>query len=433
MKHRSSQFWWLLFAMPLFALATDQPEAVHFDARELRILANMRLQAPPPDATNRYEQLPSVAKLGQALFFDTRFSQDGKMACATCHIPEKGFADGRKLAQGLETLDRHTQSLWQAAYQRWFFWDGRADSLWSQALQPFEDPQEMGVTRLEVLHQLNADPDLKAAYEQLFEPLPPLHETARFPKKARPMPEHPDHPNQRAWMQMAAADRQTVNRAFSHLGKAIAAYERRLIIRASPFDRFLDALAKGHPPDVDEFSQSAQRGLKLFIGKANCRLCHSGANLSDGEFHNNGVPPLKGGIPRDAGRWEGLPLLQHNPFNAAGAYSDAPNGKKAATLKSLIKKSELWGQFRTPSLRNIALSPPYMHQGQLPTLAAVVDFYADLHLAGNQGHHREPFLQPVQLSQSERADLVIFLHSLNGDPPNPNLLKPPATPVLSRP
>ena len=406
----------------------DDGEAVTFTPLEQKRIFQHALPELTPDPSNRYGDLPAAAHLGRYLFFDRRFSRNKQVSCATCHLPQLSFADGRPLGIGLAELERHSQSLWNTAYNRWFFWDGRADSLWSQALKPMEDEREFGADRLQIAHAVYADDALRAAYESLFGAMPPLDRSDRFPQNARPMPAQPQHPLHRAWQTIAPQDRLWVNRVFANLGKAIAAYERRLISRNSPFDRFLQGLRENDPHQQAALTPSAQRGLKLFIGKANCRLCHSGPNFSDGEFHNTGIPPAGGGQPLDPGRYAGIDLVVNDPFNAAGAFSDAPGGDRARQLSLIKRDSEHWGQFKTPGLRNVALTAPYMHQGQFPTLRRVIDFYADLDQAVFAGHHREPFLQPIQLDEGERADLVIFLESLNGENLDPQWLTAPESP-----
>ena len=130
------------------------------------------LDAPPLDPTNRVSGDPRAARLGQFLFFDTRLSANGSVACVTCHDPDRGWADGETLARGVHALERHSMSLWNAAYHRWYFWDGRADSLWAQALEPLEHPNEHGTTRLACAHLVHDDDELRAAYEEVFGPLP---------------------------------------------------------------------------------------------------------------------------------------------------------------------------------------------------------------------------------------------------------------------
>ena len=138
-----------------------EPFASGFSAlEESRIVAMGPLPTPPADPTNRWAEDPAAAHLGQWLFFDTRFSRNGEVACATCHDPEQGFGDGKALAEGIEQTERHAPSIWNTTYNRWHFWDGRADSHWAQALAPLEAPTEHGGNRLAYAHLLHDDADL---------------------------------------------------------------------------------------------------------------------------------------------------------------------------------------------------------------------------------------------------------------------------------
>src|SRR5712691_3147867 len=235
-----------------------------YTADELaRIYRRSPLGPLPPGPVDGVAESAAAAALGQFLFFDPRLSANGEIACATCHQPARGFSDGRAVAKGLLTGARNTPSLLNAALNHWFFWDGRADSLWSQALQPLEGPREAGGDRLHIVHLVAEDPALGAAYQRVFGPLPPLAATARFPPHARPDPD-PRSPMAQAWQAMAPADHSEVNRLFSNLGKAIEAYERRLIGGPSPFDIYVEGLRTGDPAKEAALSSAAARGLKLF-------------------------------------------------------------------------------------------------------------------------------------------------------------------------
>ncbi|MEP0847787.1 MAG: hypothetical protein HRF50_13330 [Phycisphaerae bacterium] len=327
-----------------------------------------------------------------------------------------------------------TPTILNAAHHRWQSWDGRADSLWSQALQPIENDVEMNFTRSGVAHVLYDDARLRSAYEAIFGALPPLDDAARFPRAAKPDTASPDDPRRLAWQTMSATDQDAVNRVAANAGKAIAAYERRLVSDSSPFDRFVTALRAGDANASSLISPSAQRGLRLFIGRGKCRICHSGPNFTDGEFHNTGVPPLAGGMPRDAGRYDGASKVVADPFNAAGRYSDEPQAEAAQLLRFLSNPPENWGLFKTPSLRNVAATPPYMHQGQFATLADVVRFYSTRENAVPMGHHRqETILTPLNLSAEVQSDLVAFLETLTDLGIEEDLLRSPSTRAAPEP
>ncbi len=398
--------------------------AHEWSERDLRRIATL---APLPDAprnpTNAYADDPRAAELGRRLFFDPRFSSDGKVSCATCHDPALGFADGKQVAHTLGRSERHTPSLWNVAHQRWLFWDGRADTLWAQAVQPLENELEMGGDRVALVQALRADVTLRSSYEELFGALP---DVSGWPARAKPMPERGDDPRHVAWVSMSAETRTVVNRVVSNFGKALEAYQRKLTRDNSPFDRFAAALARG---DTDAagavLSPQAQRGLALFLGKGNCRSCHGGPNFSDGEFHNIGVPPLGGGKPTDPARFAGAAAVLADEFNARSEFSDAREGEAALKLETLEPSPQSFGEYRTPTLRNVALSPPYMHQGQFATLRDVLRFYSTLEGATQVGHHQEQTLQPLELTEIEIDELVAFLESLTGEPPDARWLTAP--------
>jgi cytochrome c peroxidase len=171
-------------------------------------------------------------------------------------------------------------------------------------------------------------------------------------------------------------------------------------------------------------SPAAQRGLKLFVGRAGCRLCHPGPRFTDDEFHDLGLAPRGGGTRRDPGRYGGLELLLQDPFRASGRYSDAPDGARARELEHLVAAQETWGQFKTPSLRNVARTAPYGHDGKFAALEDVLRFYSTLEGAAS-GHHGERVLRPLGLDEREIADLVAFLGALTDESLDPALLGPP--------
>ncbi len=393
------------------------------------ILAMGDLGEPPADPTNAVADDPRAARLGQYLFFDERLSGTGKIACTSCHDPRGNWTDGRELASGLAQLTRHTQSLWNVAYNRWFFWDGRADTLWSQALIPLEDPREHGGNRLAYAHLIHGDPELKTAYERIFGPLPDLADADRFPPEGRPVEDDPRHPHHVAWTAMAEEDRAQVNRVFANLGKCIAAFERRIVSRRSAFDRYAAALRRGDPEAPADFPPAAVRGLELFLGKAQCRNCHHGPNFTDKEFHNTLVPtPLS---ILDGGRFDGSKLVKQSEFNGVGPYSDDPTGEAELKIRYLAIDGHDHAKFKTPSLRNAAVTAPYMHQGQFGTLDEVVRFYSTMEGAlTHTQHHPDPLMQPRNLTEEEIASLVAFLETLVDDRVPDELRSQPASPVL---
>jgi cytochrome c peroxidase len=387
------------------------------------IMAHSPLGPPPADPTDRVADNPRAAALGQKLFFDRGLSVNGAISCATCHQPARAFTDGRALAKGLAVGTRNAPTLLGAAENHWFFWDGRADSLWSQVPYVIENPREFGSDRLHVAHSIAADASLRRAYEQVFGPLPPLMDSARFPAHGRPENDK-TAPAARAWSAMTAADRDAIDRVFANVGKAIEAYERKLTGGPSPFDLYVEGLKTGDRTKLAMLSPAAKRGLKLFVGAGHCDLCHSGPDFSDGEFHNIGLPVLPGEDP-DTGRAAGIAQVRADPFNGIGRFSDDPSAAKDK-LAYLPSPDTQQGAFKTPSLRNVALTAPYMHDGRFKTLRDVLEFYAQGE-AASQGRlvgAREGTLALVpHFTASQISDLVAFLERLDSAPPSPALME----------
>jgi cytochrome c peroxidase len=422
-------------ALILLCLATAARQApgedpLAFTAKERAVLLELSpLPELPRDPTNAVFESAAAARLGQALFFDTRLSANGSIACATCHVPAKSWTDGKPLASGLSGLPRHTMTLWNVAYNRWFFWDGRKDSLWSQALGPLEDEREHGTSRLAILHVIAGDAGLARAWREVFGEPPELGDTRRFPPEGRPVPAEPEHPHARAWATLAPEDQEAVTRAFTCVGKALAAFERQLVSRAAPFDRFVQGLRENDPAKLAALDARAQRGARLFVGKARCVLCHDGPNFTDFEFHDNRVPVGEEG--GDPGRKLGIRRLRADPFNTLGAYADDGGESGRIKLGLLVRDNHTGKQFKAPTLRNIARTAPYMHEGQFASLAEVVHFYSRLERASPE-NPSDRLVQVLDLSAEEEAELVAFLESLTDENLPEELMGPPATPYLPR-
>jgi cytochrome c peroxidase len=380
---------------------------------------------PPLDATNRVDGDAAAEELGQILFFDPGLSPL-QLPCAACHLPESGFADPRPQSVGPGgTTPRHSPTIQYAAWQRWMFWDGRADSLWSQALGPIENPGEMGGTRVGVVRHLAAVPGLRSRYEAVFGPLP---DVTGLPERARPVPGAPDHPDQVAWDALDADTRLAVDTAFANVGKAIAAYERLLVPGPSRFDDWLLAGRSGEPTR-DLLDDTELLGLKLFLGDARCHSCHSGPALSNLEFANLDVENPAWVEPGDVGRLAGARAVVADPFNAAGAFSDAPDGVDARLVRGLIVDNlEQEGQFKVPTLRNVVDTAPYLHHGGLATLDEVVDFYlAPPQANSGVGHRDELVFLPLELEVEDdvaREALVALMAAFTGSPIDPALTEP---------
>ncbi len=327
----------------------------------------------PEDESNAVSDSEEAARLGYQLFFDPRLSGNGGISCATCHQPERQFTDGLPKGQAIGTSRRNTRSIIGVAYSPWLYWDGRKDSLWSQALAPLEDPNEHGTDRVHVVSVIAADPGYRATYESLFS---------------------------------AAPDEHDVDRAFTNIGKVIAAYERLLLPGPSRFDHYVEAIMTGRETSAPILGDDEIHGLRLFIGKADCTQCHNGPLFTNHEFHNTGVLSFPGDVP-DKGRVQGVREVFADPFNCRGEFSDDP-APSCAELEFVRTGPELIGAVRTPSLRNLQTTAPYMHKGQLPTLAAVLEHYNEAPLA-MIGHNES---KPLGLNQRELRQLEAFLDAL---------------------
>jgi cytochrome c peroxidase len=374
------------------------------------------LPAAPADPTNRVVGDSKAIKLGHALFFDARLSGDGEISCASCHKPNSGFADNNALAEGEGTTTRNAPSLVGAAYNHAQFWDGRADSLWSQALGPLEAAKEHGTNRLHVLRVVATG--YKAQYEALFGPLPSAANTNQ------PLEPMEASNVQAVWNKFSPEEQRAINVAFSNVGKTLAAYETQLKPGSTRFDAYLSTiLENGDPSGLLALTPDEVAGLRLFIGKAGCVQCHAGPRLSDDGFHNTGVPVNADIGTPDEGRSVGLTRWYENEFNCLSAFNDAP-GRCAPFDFAKVKELGVAGigAFKTPSLRNLAQTAPYMHAGQFSTLAKVVKHYE----TAPEAPIGKSELRPLQLTNVEVEQLIAFLETLKSEPNAPiELLNPP--------
>jgi cytochrome c peroxidase len=303
---------------------------------------------------------PEKIELGGLLFFDARLSADGSLACVSCHLPDQGWATHTPLSIAYPTnMERRiSPTLVNVAYNKALLWDGRAGSLEKQALGPIQNPLHMNQNLDLLIEKLNAIPDYAERFQKVFG-------TSVNPEA---------------------------------LGKALATFERTLIARHAPFDRYMVG-------DQQAMAESAVRGMALFKGKARCILCHNGPNFTDSQFHNLGVPDT--------------PLLTH-PLVQASIRFDAKrmNVPDYAQVKEdlgryLVTKEEKdKGAFKTPTLRNAAQRDPYMHNGAFQSLEEIIDFYNG---GGGVVVGKSPLVQPLALTAQEKRDLLAFLQALTGE------------------
>lgn len=383
------------------ALAVGPSAAVPiWSVEEQSVIASLSLSelGPlPPDPSNSVADDPRAVELGRAIFFDTRFSANGQVSCASCHLPDHQFQDDRPLGRGLGITGRRTMPIAGMAYSPFLFWDGRKDSLWSQALGPMESPVEHGGDRTQYAHLVAAA--YRPSYQTVFGPLPDLD---HLPHRAGPVA---DPKASAAWDAMAEQDRRVVSRVFANIGKSIAAYERTLQPGRTRFDAYVTALSSGAGADI--LTKDEIAGLRLFIGKGECVNCHNGPLLSDGHFHNTGVAAAPGATP-DIGRAAGARLVRDDPFNCLGAFSDAVPADCAELRFMTISDPDQPGAFKTPSLRGVTTRAPYMHAGQIATLDAVLRHYQTAPMAP-LGHTE---LRPLKISDTERSQIAAFLATL---------------------
>ena len=376
---------------------------------EIRTVATMSLLEAPVrplrDPSNRFADDPRAAGIGARLFRDTRLSADGRIACATCHRPSRSFTDGLQTARGLAVGPRNTPSVVAAAGGRWYFWDGRRDSQWAQALVPLEGRAEHGTTRGAVARAIVRH--LRPEFESVFGPIPRADRIERLEGAAvGPLG---SAEARAAWKALPPEDRAAIDRVFANVGKALAAYQRRLAFTPARFDRFVDDLRRGNRLLARRhLSEEEVAGLRLFIGRGQCTLCHSGPLLTGHEFFALALP--FGAAGPDPGRAEAFAAVKADPFNCVGPHSDA----RAQDCKELsFMSSDRLGflaTFKTPSLRNVALTAPYMHAGQLARLEQVIDHYAAAPVPPFPEHTD---IRPRRLSATERRQVAAFLATLS--------------------
>jgi len=345
---------------------------------------------------------------GYQLFFDKRFSANGKVACATCHKPALYFTDGLRRSLGVASVKRNAPTIVGVSYSNWFFVDGRADSLWSQALGPMENELEHGGNRMQYAHAIYHDLKLKGQYESLFGKFPDLHDKGRFPNFIGPFSAEM---KKNVWDKMREVDRQAITKIFVNIGKAIASYETLLKPGSSRFDDYVKAAKLQDIKKMKElFTNDEAKGLRIFLTKGMCIICHSGPLFSDFGFHNIGTPP-ESTRNLDWGRYTGANSVLKSPFNCFSQYNDDPK-KYCDELKYIVKeKDHTIGAFKTPMLRNVSKTAPYMHAGQYETLFDVIKHYADPPTT----KIGKSDLLDIELNDQEILQLEKFLHTLDSE------------------
>jgi cytochrome c peroxidase len=335
--------------------------------------------AAPVDPTNRVSGKQEAVEFGTRLFFDQRLSGRGTLACANCHVPERNWTDNQRRSFGTAEMDRNTPTLLNLAASRWYGWDGASDSLWAQSLRPMLDVRELAATPGHVAKVVRSDGDMACRYRKTFGAVP------------------------------SPSDDEAV---FVNVGKALAAFQETLTSGRTPFDHFRDALAKGTPPSATNYSEAAQRGVKIFVGKGGCTNCHTGPNFTSGEFFSTGLSRFEPQGKPDPGRLEGIRKLLDSRFNLLSAYNDDKSGASAAHTRRVALAKAQPGEFKVPSLRNLFLTSPYGRDGSVDSIADVVRHYASVDPIRLHAKDGLP-AKPLNLSAREQSDLVVFLESLS--------------------
>lgn len=331
------------------------------------------------DPSNRVSGQPNAIALGEGLFFDPVLSRDGTMSCADCHDPAYEFADPKARSVGKVILDRNAPSLVNVRGHRWFGWAGGNDNLWAQSLVPILNPDELDHDKTSLMAAI-ANSTWAKEYEEIF---------GKF-------------------------GNHTAKDVSVNIAKSLAAYQETLETGPTSFDSFRSALERKDFAAAAQYPQSAQRGLQFFLGRGNCAFCHSGPAFTNREFHDAGVPYFIEKTRVDTGRHGGLKALFASPFTLEGAYSDDPEKRGAWAIQQVRPLHSDFGTFRVPSLRGVARTAPYMHNGSLADLEAVVEHYntIDMERLHTDG---EAILAPLALSGQEAADLLQFLLTLSDD------------------
>lgn len=412
---------------PTVALADE----VKWSAQDLAMLKTLWIEADKSekDLSNAVVENPVAISMGHKIFFDTHFSADGKVACSSCHQPKQFFSDGLDTGKGLKKVSRNTPTIVGASRNTWFFHDGRNDSLWSQAMGPLENPLEHGGNRNQFAHIIFSDPVLRKEYTLLFGAMPDISDKKRFPKQAGPVKNKSEL---KAWQAMTKDDQKIITGIFVNIGKVIAAYETQLQPSPSRFDNYVKALLENNIDDMQkQLSEDEVKGLQLFVGKGKCTTCHSGSMFTDKGFHNISVQPR---IPGkfDWGRYTGAQQVIKSPFNCRSEYNDTKSNKEnnpCDELKYIVmNRHETFGAMKTPSLRNVSRTAPYMHAGQYKTLRDVLKHYNDPPPLTNR---QSALFLNIELNEDELDQLEGFLRTLDSPiAANENLLKKPGSSVI---
>lgn len=348
----------LVFALAVVALVAACPSDTGVKPSSEVETALVPEIGPLPTPAEQFGEVdPQLAELGKMLFFDVYLSGDAAISCATCHDPTKGWGDGQPLSKAYPGSEyfRNSKTLLNAAYARYFYWDGRLSG---------KDRETLVRDSITETHFLNMDGRL------MLERLKQVPEyDKRFKKILGGEP------------------------SFGRTLKAIGAFLTTVVSTGTPFDQ-------------GKLSESAARGRELFEGKAGCVRCHSGPYFSDAKAHATGVPENPDVLENP---------MRHITMRSFYKFMGVPNFENEKTdvgFYTVTKTETDRGKFLTPTLRELVHTAPYMHNGTIGTLAQVVDFYD---AGAGEARNKSPLLRPLGLTAEEKADLIAFLESLSGD------------------
>ena len=346
------------------------------------------------DRSNRVSGQAAAMEFGYRMFRETRMSPNGYVACISCHQTNRAFTKGIARAQGLAPVGRNTPTLTNLQLMHWYGWDGGSDSLWMASLRPMLDARELGSNAARVAKVVRIGDGLACRYRHSFGAAPAAHNDERV---------------------------------MVNLAKAIAAFAESMTTLRTPFDDFRDALARGDPGAAQAYPAAARRGALLFVGMGRCATCHAGPAFSDGVFHHieAGTPAARQRAEQmaagtatagtaDLGRESGLALWRQSPYTRAGRFSDHALQRVTADRADLSGQAQR-GAFRTPPLRNVAVTAPYMHDGGVDSLFDAVRHAGSAQPAARSATHSATGGAGVPqgaLMDPETADLVAFLETL---------------------
>ena len=357
------------------------------------------------DPSNKFDGNKTAIALGEKLFNDKNLSLSKTISCASCHQADKSFTDNLERGKGTQELQRNTPSLIGISHSQWFYWDGRRDSLWAQAITPIETVGEMDNNRTHAVRYFLSSPEYVDQYKKITQKYLSHTELARLPEHASP---YGNKQEKAAWSSISEQLQDQINQTFSDIGKLLASYEATLQYKPTRLDQFIESI-NNKELNNELLTTTEQAGLKLFLDaeKTQCLRCHNGPLLTNHGFHNIGT----GNFSRensDYGRYYAILAVKFDKFNCLGKYSDAVP-EDCSTLRFIIKNeipTFMQGAFKVPSLRNLTSTAPYFHDGRYSSLLEAVEHYT-------KATDLKSEIEPIKLSVKEIEAMAAFLETLH--------------------